>query len=310
MVCRSLSACVLVSAAWFACGSTTCAHLGIDDQIVEVTQRLDAAPNDVGLLIRRAELHRTHRDWEAARKDLARAREVQPDLDAVDLALGALELDANRPAEAVAAFDRFLTKRPRHVLALGMRGRAYGRLGNAAAAAGSYDLALAHHDPDSPPRPELYLHRARALLALEPIPFERALQGLDEGLVRLGDPVTLALLAVEIEERRENWDGAIARVDRLIAGPGRDETWLIRRGEIEERAGRPAAAARSYRAALSAIEQLPASRRRNRAVEKLIQQATGSLSRLGVQPEPAMPQTAPSPAAAVENTESGSLPRR
>ena len=91
------------------------AHPGIDEQIADVTARIAEDPKDAGLYLKRGELHRIHLDWAAAEADYLRARGLDPGLDAVDLGLGTLRLDAGKPAEALEALDRFLEQRPDHV---------------------------------------------------------------------------------------------------------------------------------------------------------------------------------------------------
>jgi hypothetical protein len=91
------------------------------------------------------------------------------------------------------------------------------------------------------------LARADALLAAgEP---EAALEALDEGLARLGPVVALASRAIEIERARGRADATLERLDRLAAFASRQETWLTRRAEILEEAGRPAEARAAWAAA-------------------------------------------------------------
>ena len=61
-------------------------------------------------------------------------------------------------------------------------------------------------------------------------------------IAALGEPVTLQLFAVDLEVQRERWDAALERIDRIAARSARQETWLLRRGEILEQAGRSEAA--------------------------------------------------------------------
>ena len=106
----------------------------------------------------------------------------------------------------------------------------------------------------------------------------------DAGLERLGQPVTLQLYAIELELTRGRHDAALARLDRIAAQANRQETWLVRRGEILESAGRVEEARVAYSAALEAIKTLPASRRANRAVKTLQDEAEAALNRLDAAP--------------------------
>src|SRR5512132_3461569 len=91
------------------------AHRGIDEQIRDVTRRIEAAPRDATLLLQRGELHRAHGDWAAAERDYVSAHRLSPSLEAVDLCLGTMLLESGRRfPEALAALDRFLARKPGH----------------------------------------------------------------------------------------------------------------------------------------------------------------------------------------------------
>ena len=109
---------------------------------------------------------------------------------------------------------------------------------------------------------------------------DEALKGLDEGLSALGEPVVLHMYALELEIGAKRYDAALRRVDKLSAGSVRKEPWLIRKGAIQEAAGQKTAAIQSYQAVLEAINSLPASRRHNKAVHRLENEAIAALSRL------------------------------
>ena len=132
------------------------------------------------------------------------------------------------------------------------------------------------------PAPELFIARARALVAAGAKHHEEALRGLEEGLALLARPVTLELEALEIELTLKRFDDALARLDRLAAAAPRPEPWLVRRGEILERAGRLADSRRAYTAALDSISTLPQARRDSSFFAKLEQQAQAALERIPV----------------------------
>jgi tetratricopeptide (TPR) repeat protein len=255
------------------------AHPGIDEQIADVTARIEQDPGDASLYLRRGELHRIHRDWKLAQADYEKARALDESLAVVDLALGKMQLEASDPAAALKTLDGFLAKRPGSVDGLIGRARAHRDLGHYLSAARDYTAALANIG-EGRPRPEYYLERARVLDAAGIEHAAEAIAGLDEGLAILGQPVTLQLLAVDLELKLERWDSALARIDTLAGQSARKETWLVRRGEILEAAERPDQAREAYRETLAAIGSLPPSRRRNRAVERLAEQARTSLERL------------------------------
>jgi len=96
-----------------------------------------------------------------------------------------------------------------------------------------------------------------------------AVRGLDDGLQRLGPLVTLQLFAIDAELKLKNYDGALARVDKVAERSPRKETWLARRGEILVQAGRSDEARRAYESALAALQTLPPTRRNVPAMQEL-----------------------------------------
>jgi predicted negative regulator of RcsB-dependent stress response len=92
--------------------------------------------------------------------------------------------------------------------------------------------------------------------------------------------ITLQLYAIELETELGRHDAALARLTRIAAGANRQETWLVRRGEILESAGRTNEAQVAYAAALDAIEALPTSRRSSRAMQELKEQARTASEKL------------------------------
>jgi predicted Zn-dependent protease len=256
------------------------AHPDLDWQISQMTARIEADPRNAQLYLQRGELHRLHREWTAAESDFRRARALQPDLATVDFYIGQMKLDADLPKQAKKALDRFLLKEPDHARAHIARARALVRLGQPLAAVRDYDNALAAHGKDHRPEPTYYLERARALASAGTEHLDAAVRGLDEGLERLGHPVTLQLYAIELELERKRYDAALARVEQIASRANRQESWLVRRGEILESAGRVAEARSAYATALDALEALPASRRGSRAMLRLQAQAESALERL------------------------------
>jgi predicted Zn-dependent protease len=254
-------------------------HPGVDEQIADLTELIAKEPENGTLFLRRGELHRIHREWDKATADYLAARKLDPGLAAVDLCMGRTKLEAGLPKEALEPLDRYLRSRPTDAEGRATRARVYRKLGKNLAAARDYDAAVANAKSGRP-RPEYYLERARALDAAGPSHLDEAIRGLDDGLATLGEPVTLMLYAIELEVQSKRYDSALARLDRLLARAARKETWLVRRGEILEAAGRPTHARQAYTQALEAIEGLPASRRNNRAVERLADAARTGRERL------------------------------
>jgi len=155
-----------------------------------------------------------------------------------------------------------------HYEALLTRARVLAKLDDRTNAARDFTAALAM---SSIPEPELYLERANVQ------PVDEALRGLDDGINKLGPVVTLQIAAIELELRRKNYDGALARLDQITAQSERKEAWLVKRGEILKLAGRDDEARAAFNAALVAIEALPPAYRQSRAVTALELRARSAL---------------------------------
>lgn len=234
------------------------AHEGLEIQIARVTQEIERLPRSAELHYKRAELHREHGDWAAAKADYDRAETLEPEFAAVDLGRGRLWLAAGDATAAKGALDRFLARRAGDPEGHVERARALVRLGRRAEGVDDFTRGLAGMGQ---PRPEVYLERAEALRAEGPARLEEALRGLDEGIRRVGGVVTLRLMAVEINLELKRYDAALARVDEIAAQAERKDPWWVRRGEILRQAGRTAEAREAFAAARACIEALPPSRR-------------------------------------------------
>jgi tetratricopeptide (TPR) repeat protein len=246
----------LLVALMLTCPGTLLAHGPLHEQIAEVTARIAREPSNGELYLKRGELHRAHKEWTAALADYAIAERLNPALDAVDLCRGLALSGAGRPMRAKVAFDRFLARHPDHVRARVGRARALASLGQHSDAAADFTRAIAINT-GAPP--EYYLERAQ-LFVRAGRPAE-ALRSLDEGIATLGPLIALEAIAIELELDAGHFDAALSRLDRAWRGAARQDSWLLRRGEILERAGRHADARESYARALVALEALNPERR-------------------------------------------------
>jgi len=240
-------------------------HEGLHEQITALTAKIKRDPKNATLFLQRGELHRLHHDWQRAAADYDRAERLQPSLKIVGLARGKLFFESGKLQRAKLTLDRFLSQQPQHYEGLITRARVLAKLGARSDAAKDFTQALA---ASSAPEPELYLERAH-VLAGDERRISEALTGLDDGIKKLGPLVTLQLAAIELELRCKNYDSALARLDQITAQSARKEAWLVKRGEILKLAGRDEDARAAFNAALVAIESLPATQRRSRAVTAL-----------------------------------------
>ncbi len=253
------------------------AHEDIRKQIDDLDRRIQASPDEADLYLRRAELHRIHRDWDEARADYRRARRLDPGLDVVDLCLGRLFLDQDRPKKAAAELDRYLGNRPESAEGYLVRARARAALGRRQEAVDDYRRALSLPAP-RPPSPDTWIELARLLAGDGKGRPEEALRTLEEGIATLGPIVTLEMPAIELEISLRRFDDALRRVDVVAAQAGRKERWILQRAEILRLAGRSGEAAGAYEEVLRLIADLPADRRAARATKETAAEACAGLA--------------------------------
>ena len=253
-----ITCCLLPAGVW--------AHGELDEQIAAVTKRIEKDPRNAALHLKRGQLHRMHREWDAAMADLDQAAMLDPDLSVTDLARGRTLLEANWPIFAKLTLDRFLAKQPTHSDGLVTRARVLVKLKQPVAAAEDFARAIANR---SEPEPYLFIERAQALASAGDDRLEEALRGLDEGVKKLGPLVTLQLPAIELELKGKRYEAALARLETIAAQSPRQETWLTRRAEILAQAGRLTEARAARIAALAAIDSLPPSRRQDKTTLEL-----------------------------------------
>lgn len=248
------------------------------EEIVTLTEKIRKDPQNAALYRRRGEMHRTVQNWDAAQSDYDQARHLDPKaMDDVDFLKGRVYLEANWPTSAKVALDRFLLRHKDHIEALIARARAHSKLGQRKASSDDYARAL---QLAPQPQPEFYLERAQTVAAGGDDHLADAVNGLDEGIKKLGPLPTLLLAAIDLEVQQKKFDAALARVDSAAAATPRKETWLARKGDILRQAGRTSEAREAYRAALKALETFPPARRNvpaTAALEKRLRDESASL---------------------------------
>ena len=210
-------------------------HESVEDQLADLTARIDRQPDDPWLHLRRGDQYRFRGDWRKARADYRRARRIDPALDIVDLRLGTLHLDQGHLRRAKAALDRYLARRPGDIEGLRTRARALSRLGMPLAAADDLRRAIAAFTPPRRPEPDDYLERARAFEDAGPDYNDAAILALDEGMAALGPIVSLQFPAIDLDLRAGRVEEALRRLDVLEAVSGRRDAWLAKRANILER---------------------------------------------------------------------------
>ena len=257
---------VLLHAACF--GSIASGHGDPNEKLAILDTKIENEANPLPHLLERSEIHRRHRHYDRAIDDLKRALAISPTNQRVHYHLGLNHLDKGDFASAETALRRYVEAVPRSPTGHVALARALARQDRHVAAAREYELAIAAQPT---PVPDHYLARARAYRAAGEPYLDRAIKGLDEAMRELGPLITLRKLAIDIELARGNPAGAIDRIDDVLAGARRKETWLVRKGGILADIGRHDEAFAAFSSAREALDSLPARIRSSPAMATLDQ---------------------------------------
>jgi predicted Zn-dependent protease len=253
------------------------AHGDLHGQITRVTEQIEKEPGNADLFLQRGELRRLHSEFPEASADFEKAAVLRPDWPQVALARSRLALSTGQFEASAAELDRLLPKHPEYPEGWLLRARTRARLGKHLDAASDYTEIVQRVER---PEPDIFLERATALAAAGEAHFADALNGLEDGLTKLGPVMTLELAALDLQLRMKRFDDAIRRVDRLAANAKRQEAWLARRGDILARAGRAKDARAAFQEALKAIDSLPPHHQATQATMDLKHRITTSIGAL------------------------------
>ncbi|NNF42879.1 MAG: tetratricopeptide repeat protein [Phycisphaerales bacterium] len=236
-----------------AIAAAVCAHEPTPVGIDRFDRAIIRSPERADLWLRRAELHRSARNWPQARRDFHQAGRLDATfIRAAQLGLARAELEAGAPARAAAAAEMSLSLDPRQPEAWRVRGLALAALERFDEAAKMLGRAITL-SPD--PAPDLFLARARALTKAGRT--AAAIASLDDATGVFGVLVVMEKEAIALERERGAYASALARVDRIATRAKRSERWWALRAEIHLERGAAGDARSAAAAALAAIESLP-----------------------------------------------------
>ena len=270
--CTLLAACAIVATA------PAGAHGDLHEQIASVDRQIVAQPQSAALHLRRAELHRIHREWDAADRDYASVLRLQPGHPEAHWLRARAWLESGKASSALPELDRYLARNPDHVSARIARARTLIALGRNAQAAADFGLAIERwREAD----PDLYLERRNAQRGAG-IAAAVQLAGIESGIGRLGPVPALEEVALEMEIRAAQWDAALSRLDRQLLSSPRKERLHFRRGQVLAQAGRNDQAGAAFRRAREEIEKLPPALRSPRAASLLEEQLDLEIGKLGI----------------------------
>lgn len=255
------------------------AHGALHDQIANMDRQIAADPQSAALYLRRAELHRIHREWDAADQDYAKVLALEQKHPEVSWLRARAWLEAGKAVMALPELDRYLGQFPDHASARLTRARALAAVGRNAQAAADYAVALERLPQLEPD----YFLEQRNVQQSAGLSSETQLAGIEKGLRRLGSVPSLEDAALDVELRAKQWDAALARLDRQASAAARKERWHYRRGLVLAQADRKEQASAAFRASLEAIDKLPPALRSPRATAALAEEVRQELKKLGVE---------------------------
>lgn len=227
------------------------AHSDLRLQIDELTTQLELKPDNPELLLRRGDLQRRHENWDLARADFRRVREVQPDNPMVDWFEGRMEVEAGRPLEGVALLDRFLLTQPHQVIALQNRARGYLQLDRPLLAAGDLQTVIRVSDN---PAPFLYSTSALAYIAAGTDYFPDAMTVTDQGLSKFPSEIVLTRIATDLSLAQADTETASKLVGQLPASIQNLPQWQTRIALLDCQTG-------EVSDVIAALKALPVSRK-------------------------------------------------
>lgn len=242
-------------------------HGDSHDRLDALSQRIAEGGAGADLYLQRADLLLQHGDPAAALADVVRASEggyLAPELALLrSRALRAL----GETGAARAALDVFIAERPDDLRGYVARAELLAGTGEDRSACDDYARVV---ERSSSPSPDVFAAWARCMDRSGQ--WRGALAALDEGARRTG-AVSLTSMAVDMALAHGAADEALARVDVILAGAGRKETWRLRRAEILAGAGRGPEAALVASQALAEVERLPTAVRETAAMRDLCARA-------------------------------------
>jgi hypothetical protein len=231
-------------------------HGFVDEEIADVTRRLETKPGDVDLLMRRATLHRAHEDYAAAKADLLAVKEDSKRHPEALLRLASLERGQGELAAADSVLARYFSMGGEAPEAYREKARLHTdqKRGKAAAGAWLKYLSLAQH-----PTADEFIEAAEAINASgDPSAAQLTVQ---HGLKRYPASIPLHREAAFHQLRL----GRKAAVEERFAELRKRYPTLRPRLFHEEgmlwlAGGHPENAHRCFERALASLDQLPATK--------------------------------------------------
>lgn len=259
---------------WWLSTTAAFAHGPFHEQIVELTRRIAAAPDDSALFAQRCDIERAHGLWQEAEADLVVLERLRPADPTNQLRRGFILVGKGEGAGAVAPLRQWIKAHPTNVEDRLVFAQALRQSRMWSEAAREYSTLLNGGDV---PRAQVFLERAECQIkAGETTPC--VLAGLEDGIGRCGALPPLVRMAAELELQSGKVEEAAGRVRQLGEGSARKERWLFEEAEIYRRGGLSERAQERYRASLAAVDALPPRFRRALTIMELRSEIEGRLN--------------------------------
>ncbi len=234
-------------------------------------QQLDSTRTDaLQVLLRRADLHRREKDWNAALVDYNAVATIQPDNSGMLLGMSQLHLDQNDFLAALRTSKQVLERQSNHIQALLLHARAKSGLGDNELVPDLYNRAINLMES---PKPEHYIEHAHSVLQSksDSAPID-AIAIVDIGAKRLNHPISLHSFALEQEIQSKQYAAAAARIDRVLAMHPRLWLWHIKRIELLKSLNRVEEVCSSIATLENELREVPLQRRRTQAMQSIQEQ--------------------------------------
>lgn len=254
------------------------AHGPFHEEIQALTLELQSKPGEVPLLARRCDIQRAHALWTEAMADLIQLEKLSPSDPTNGLRRGVILLGQGKTEEATPFLEKWVMTHPdgsEERLALAQACMGARHWTNAVR---EFSIVLAS---SAEARVQVFLDRAHCQQEAG-LPATNILQGLDEGIARIGPSPQLLRQAAEVELSRGAVDAAVARIGVLADRSARKERWWFEQGELFRRGERLEDARRCYSNAIVALEALPPKFQRSLLSVELRRELEGRLGAGGV----------------------------
>lgn len=255
------------------------ASASIPERLDIIGKQIQKHPDDAELYIQRGRVYRDAEQWDMALQNYAKAHEIAPDMYQVLFWQGDAWLNQGHYQQAQDAFQQYLSHKPNDSSVHIELARVFIHLGRYHEAAEHYDYVITN---GANPVPQIYLDRARCLMKIKPQPVAEIQSGLQQGLNRYPNNVTILDEMIAFSLSINAYTDAITQLDLLPDQLQQQPKWLIKRADIEKLRGNRERAITLYQQALANLDSLPEKRQKAPAYRAARENAEQGLTALSL----------------------------